>query len=77
MAKSAPQKRREAEITLREIADSLGGSFRLTFNNGRFTLVWPSPASIPDILGKVTADSLDDAVIAALHKQAGTEESPF
>lgn len=73
--KSAPQARREADTTLREIAESLGGSFRLAFANGRFTLSWGGVYRLPE--GKVTADNLDDAVIAALHKRAGTEESPF
>lgn len=73
--KSAPQARREADTTLREIAESLGGSFRLTFANGRFTLSWGGVYPLPE--GSVTAESLDDVVIAALHKQVGTEEAPF
>lgn len=73
--KSAPQARREAESTLKDIAEALGGSFRLTFTNGRFTLLWPGTADVPK--GKVTADNLDDAVIAAFHKREGTEEAPF
>lgn len=76
MAKrSTPQARREAETTIKEMAEALGGTFRLKLANGRFVLSWGGVYPIPE--GTVTADTLDDAYIAALHKKAGTEEAPF
>ena len=76
MAKrSTPQSRREAGTAIKEMADALGGTFSLRLGNGRFVLSWGGVYPIAE--GTVTADTLDDAYIAALHKKARTEESPF
>jgi hypothetical protein len=72
---TSPAALRAAQAVIEAMADSLGSEWvEVYFCGNTWEVVW---GDTRDDENYVVATSLDDARIAALHKQAGTEPAPF
>ena len=73
---TSPAARREAQAVIEAMKAGLGARWiEIDFDGEVLQLTWRSNGNFRDDF--VIAASLDDAYIAALHKQAGTEPAPF
>lgn len=73
---TSPAARRDAQATIEAMREGLGAQWiEIECSGEDWWLAWRAKGDPKEQF--IIAASLDDAYIAALHKQAGTEPAPF